>query len=294
MFKNTFKLTGFILKREKVNSTVWIAALVGTNALLVLLMGFSILTDTAERIEMLAMLENPSLQAMIGPMHSMNTYDFGSIYTLFMLLMMAIPVAIMNIFHVIRHTRADEELGRYEVLRSLPSGRLSNINAAMLSALILNVVIAAGFTITMWLTMGVVESGRGFMPALLWGVSLGAVGFTFAAVAALFSQLSASSRGAMGFSFFVMAIFYFTRAGADQDLSRESEALALISPFGLISRSWIYVYNYWWPVLVVLGIGLVFAAFAYWVCSFRDIDQGVIPQGAAAQMVVCLCALPLG
>jgi len=277
MFKNTFKLTGFILKREKTNSSVWIAAMVGINALLVLLMGFAVLTDAAERIEMLSMLENPSLQAMVGPLHSINTYDFGSVYTLLMMLMMSIPVAIMNIFHIIRHTRADEELGRYEVLRSLPSGRLSNINAAMLSAVILNVAMAILFALTMWLTVGIADGYWGFAPALLWGVSLGAVGITFAAVAALFSQLCASSRGAMGFSFFIMAIFYAIRAGADMDLARESEVWAIISPFGLISRSWIYVYNYWWPVLVVLGIGVVFAAFAYWVCSFRDIDQGVIP-----------------
>ncbi len=43
-----------------------------------------------------------------------------------MLLLTAMAVGIMSILLVTRHTRADEEDGRIEMIRSLPAGRLAN------------------------------------------------------------------------------------------------------------------------------------------------------------------------
>jgi len=47
---------------------------------------------------------------------------------------------------------------------------------------------------------------------------------------------------------------------------------------GLMSRTWAYIHNIWWPLFVVLGIAGAFTALAYWTCSIRDIDQGIIPS----------------
>jgi len=276
MFHNSLKLTKFMLKRERVISTAWILSLVIINFLILLLMGGALLADDAERAQMMGMLENPALLAMVGPLYSTEISDIGALYTLMMLVFICIAVGVMNVFLVTRHTRSDEEAGRYEVLRSLPVGRLASVHAAMLTAIVINAVLALLSALTMWLGMIIVGAPMGFGAALLWGSALGALGIVFAAIAAMFCQMSASSRGASGYSFALMGLFYFLRAGADMN-PEEMGFLAFFSPFGLISRTWVYVHNYWWPVLVVLGAAGLFAGLSYWLCGIRDIDQGLIP-----------------
>ena len=48
----------------------------------------------------------------------------------------------MSILLVARHTRADEEDGRIELIRSLPTGRLSNLHATMLVLFGMNLLLA--------------------------------------------------------------------------------------------------------------------------------------------------------
>jgi ABC-2 type transport system permease protein len=113
----------------------------------------------------------------------------------------------------------------------------------------------------------------------LWGALLATVGLVFAAIAAVFSQLSPSSKGAVAYSLFTMGAFYMIRAVGDIGV----EVLSLISPLGLILRSEAYVGNYWWPVFVLLGITVPIMLLAYKLNLTRDIDQGLLPdkQGKA-------------
>jgi len=281
MFKNTFELTGFALRRERVSSTVWIFATTIFNALVLLLFIFVMVPDPKERLDLMAMFENPALLAMVGPLNpelGVNSSNMGYIYTLFMMVMCAIVVGIMNVFLIVRHTRNDEELGRFEVLRSLPSGRLSNLNAAMFAAFIINILFALFFALSMFLTMALGNEGvLDYESALLWGVNMGVTGLFFASVAAIFSQLSSTARGALSYSFFMLGLFYMIRAVADMDMQGDSEIFAYFSPFGLISRTWPYVDNTWLPVYYILGATFVCTVLAYLLCSVRDLGQGFIP-----------------
>jgi len=277
MFYNSLKLTKFMLGREKIISTAWIVTMVGLNLGILLLMGLSLMPDAESIAEFIAMLENPALLAMVGPLYSTDVATMGALYTLMMFVFMGITMGIMNIFLVVRHTRADEELGRYEVLRSLPCGRLATVHAAMLTAVVVNVAASVLFTLTMWLGMAMIGDPMGFQAAAIWGISMGAIGLVFAAVAALFSQISANSRSALSYSFIAMGLFYFIRAGADMSPS-DMGFLAFFSPLGMMSRTWPYVNNVWWPLFLILGMGGITTAFAYWTCGIRDIDQGMIPS----------------
>jgi ABC-2 type transport system permease protein len=276
MFDNTLKLTKFMLKRERTTSTAWILTMVILNFLILLLMGVTLMPEASDMAEFMLMMENPVMLAMVGPLYSPDIVTMGALYTLMMFVFMGIAVGIMNIFLVVRHTRADEELGRYEVLRSLPCGRLASVNAAMITAVVVNAVMAVLFALSMWLGAHIIGDPMGFEAALLWGVGLAAVGLAFGGVAAFFSQLSSSSRGALSYSFLTMGLFYLLRAGADMDPDALG-FLAFLSPLGLMSRTWVYINNVWWPVLVILGYAGGFTALAYWLCGVRDIDQGIIP-----------------
>jgi len=57
-----------------------------------------------------------------------------------------------------------------------------------------------------------------------------------------------------------------------------NEALAMISPLGLIMRAQVFVGNYAWPILTILGMAAAICILTYVLDSRRDMDQGYIPQ----------------
>lgn len=270
-FYNAGILTRLILRRERITSTIWVLLTAGLLAFLAL--GMVEALDEASRLEMATVMDNPAMVAMIGPLIGTS---FGAFYTSMMLVFTALAVVVMNIMLVVRHTRADEEKGRYEVVRSLPTGRLANLHGAVVSAAIVNVALGLVTALAMF-ALG--DESMCLQGSLLWGALLASVGFVFAAITAVFAQLSNSSRGAMGYSFLAMGLFYMMRAIGDVS----AEALSLISPLGLIIRAEAYQGNYWWPVLVLVAISLPIVALAYRLNLTRDIDQGFLPdrQGRA-------------
>ena len=273
-FYNTGTLLKLILRRERSTSTIWILLVAGLVSLLAVAMAVAI--DEASRGEILLVFNNPAMIAMMGPIIGGDAPTFGALYTISMLLFTAIAVVVMNVMLVVRHTRADEEKGRYEVVRSLPTGRLAHLNATMIAAILINFLLATLTGLGLFL-LG--DESMTLNGSMLWGALLGAVGLVFATIAALFSQLSASSKGAIGYSLFTMGAFYMLRAVGDVSM----EALSLISPLGIILRGEPYAGNYWWPVFVLLALSIPIALLAYGLNLTRDIDQGLLPdkQGRA-------------
>jgi len=279
-FENSLSLTRFMLRRERVISSVWIASLVF--CIVGLVPGMRESLDADSQTALFAMLGNPSLIAMMGPPYALINETFGALYTGLMLLICAFTVGLMNIFLVIRHTRADEEKWRYEVVRSLPVGRLANLNATLLTAVVVNVILAILIGLGFY-AFG--DESMGFNGSMLWGAALGVTGIVFAAITALFCQLCSSSRSATGYSFGALMLLYLLRAPGDMEIriaggeviTGSSEALALISPLGLVLRTKVYAGDIWWPIFVILGISVVIAVLAFYFNSIRDIDQGLIP-----------------
>jgi len=267
LFVGTQRLTRFILRRERLSSAVWLAALLGF--ILPLVPGMANMFDGQARQALAVTLDNPAMIAMMGPVFGAQNYTVGAMYAGTMLLWTAIAVAIMNIFLVIRHTRADEELGRIELLRSLPVGRLADLSAAMTVAVLINL------TLGLLTGLGMAAMGEPTMPfhsCMLYGAALSAIGLFFAAVAALFAQLSSSSRGAMGYSFLALGLLYVLRAAGDV----AGNALSYISALGLMQRARPFVENHWWPVLLILLQTAALTAIAFALSANRDLGRGLL------------------
>jgi len=269
-FENSLQLTRFLLRRERTISTGWILAL--AVVIVGLVPGMYNVLDAEGREALVGMMDNPALVSMMGPNYAAVNGTFGALYSTTMLLMSALTVGLMNIFLVVRNTRADEEKVRFEVLRSLPIGRLANLNATMCVTVLVNAVLALVIGLGMF-ALG--DASMDLVGSMLWGAALGVTGLCFAAFAALFCQLSSNSRGAMGYSFAALGFFYLLRAPGD--MNADLELLSLFSPLGLMLRVQAYAGNYWWPILILLGITLVVAMLAYRFNAIRDIDQGIIP-----------------
>ena len=276
-YDNSLRLLRLIIRRERLTSVVWVIILVLFSAAIAPAMA-EMFSETETRSQFAASVNNPIMVSMMGPIYGIDNYTPGAMYGGMMLLWYIIAVAIMNIFFVVRHTRADEEYGRAEVVRSLPTGRLANVNATMISALILNAVVA------LFTGLGIAATGVESMDlggSLLYGAAAGAAGLVFAAIAALFSQLSSNKSGASGLSLLSLFAFYMLRAVGDV---QGNEIISCISPLGLVQRTQAYIENNIWPTLLLLLTAVVISAAAYKLNSIRDLGQGFIAarRGRAA------------
>ncbi|MCL2680238.1 MAG: ABC transporter permease [Coriobacteriia bacterium] len=226
---------------------------------------------------MVPMLQNPAMVAMCGPVFDAHSYTVGAMIAGMMLLMTATAVAFMNIFFVVRYTRADEEQERAEVIRSLPVGRLAPLNAALIGAVVINILVV----LVNW--AGIVAMnipGMDSKGALLYGAACGAVGMVFAGVAAICSQLASTSRGALAYSSGIVGLMYLVRAAGDVLRVDHSwgETLSILSPLGLSLRVEAFVSDQWWPLPWLLLTALVLVAIAYFLNARRDLGAGLIPQ----------------
>ncbi|MGL5927651.1 MAG: ABC transporter permease [Dermatophilaceae bacterium] len=177
-----------------------------------------------------------------------------------------VVVALLVTFLVVRHTRAEEETGRAELLRSLPLGR----HAATASA----VAVAAVASLVVGLLDAVVLAALDLPVAgsLLHGAALAAVGVTFTATAALAAQVTSSARLALGLSGTAIGLAFAVRglgALADSDL-------VWLSPFGWQQAVDAYGRDRAWPLLLLLGSAAVLGAGAVALSTRRDAGAGLL------------------
>jgi len=272
----SLRLTRFYLRRDRLMSLVWMLVLLSFATAVPWALQ-DVYGSHATLEAMIPMLKNPAMVAMVGPVFDTANYTVGSMTAGMMLLMTATAVAFMNIFFVVRYTRADEEQERSEVIRSLPVGRLAPLNAALIAALILNILVVLvnwGGLVAMNIT-SMDSTG-----ALMYGLACGLTGMVFAGVAAICSQLASTSRGALAYSSAVVGFMYLLRAAGDILMGQHkwAEALSYVSPLGLSLRVEAFVSNSWWPIPWMLLTTVVLVAIAYVLNARRDLGAGIIPQ----------------
>lgn len=227
-------------------------------------------TNEAERLVMAETMANPAMVAMCGPNYD-PAYGNGAMMAQMMLVFTALAAGLMNLFFVSKHTRRDEEEGRAELLYSLPMSRLSGLISTILLVVLMNLALALLIGVCL-AVMGI--EGMDSQGSFLYGAAIGVAGLVFASIAALFAQLSQGSRGANAFSLVILGLAYLLRAVGDIG----DEILSLISPLGLICRTEVYVNDYWWPILVCIGISAVLFILSVALNVRRDMDQGLLPH----------------
>lgn len=177
-------------------------------------------------------------------------------------------IAVAVILTVIRHTRADEETGRAELINSTMVGRYAGLTAALLlsfgASVATGVIGAAGL-----LTTDVAPAG-----SLAFGAALAASGMVFTAVAALTAQLSPSARVARGIAFSVLAAAFTLRAVGDAGAG----ALSWLSPLGWSLQVRPYAGDRWWVLVLHLVTTAVLTVLAYRLLARRDIGAGLLAE----------------
>lgn len=269
LFEKTGILSRFIMRRDRVRIPVWMLSFV-IISIIVAVTFTDLYASVEERQAIAETMKNPAMTALFGEAYGINDYTAGPMMAHQMLLLTAIVVAIMSVLFVARHTRISEEAGQIELLRALPTGRLSQLSATLLMSTAVNILLAlaVGFGLYALQIESIDLEG-----SLLYGAALGTVGIFFAAVTAVFAQVAESSRNAIALSFSVLGIAYVIRAIGDVS----SEAVAWFSPLGWILRTEVFVSNLWWPILLSLGVALILTILSFYLHAIRDIGAGLFP-----------------
>jgi ABC-2 type transport system permease protein len=263
----TGRLVRFALRRDRVRLPAWVLGI--TLSLIVTTTSFpGLYQDQAARQARAALMGSPAAVAMGGPRIGVDDYTFGAMLTNEMLGFVAVVVALMSIFTVVRHTRADEEAGRTELVLAGPVGRHAPLAAGLTVMALANVAIAvlsaAGLA-----ALGI--ESIDLAGSLLFGAALGAVGLVFGAVAGVTAQVSEHSRTASGIAGAALGAAYALRAVGDVTQTWVS----WLSPVGWAQRTYAYVDNSWWPVLLSLAVAGALVAGAVSLSGRRDLGAGL-------------------
>lgn len=146
---------------------------------------------------------------------------------------LGVLAGLMNVFLVVRHTRADEDAGRAELVGATPTGRLLPLAATLVTATVASLLMGA------LAALALLVAGLDVTGALLTGAALAGVGLVFAGVAAVCAQLLPTSRAANGLAGGLVGLAYLVRGVGDAlgspsaDLTRADPAwLSWWSPIG--------------------------------------------------------------
>jgi len=269
MFANFIKYNRFILRRERIISPIWIISLVFSAASLAgMYPGF--FPTEESMFTMAESLKAPPMVAMMGPVYGFEKLTTASLMAQECLIWLAISAIVMNIFFVNRHTRVDEELGRNELLCSLPVGRLTGSASAIVYAFALNVIISL-FTSVSIIALNI--GGTTIAGAFCYGFSIGMQGFVFAAITLLAAQLFSTAGGSTAFSFGVMGLSYILRAWGDMS----ENVFSYISPMGLGLKVYAFYKDDFAPVIILFAEAVAVAVIALAVNAKRDVVAGIIP-----------------
>jgi len=177
-------------------------------------------------------------------------------------------LALMIMLTVIRHTRAEEEAGRQELVDAGVVGRFAPLSASLVvscgAALLAGALVALGFT-----GLGLDAAG-----AVAFGLALAGIGWLFAAVAAFAAQLTENTRGTRTIAACVLGLSYLLRFAGD---GLGQEWLVWLSPNGWSSRVQPFGSERWWIIGLMLAVAVVIAVVAYRLVAHRDSGSGLLP-----------------
>ncbi|WP_040984010.1 ABC transporter permease [Oceanobacillus jeddahense] len=260
-FAGTGTLFRLFLKRDRFLFCIWILA---TFLLAVATAGTFGSMDLDSAIADL--VTDPVISAMQGPLMS---HDLAGVVIWRMMGLNVLILGIASIFTVVRHTRNDEEAGRSELIRAYVTGRYATLTAALLVALVINII--AGFMQTL-LLIGI---GAGVGGAVLFCLTVSAGGFFFAAIGSLGAQLRENTGGAIGISLIAVGLGFMLMIinngnGGDTFLK-------WITPMAWHRLTRPLDDDYGWFILLFIIFTLIPMIAAFILSKKRDLGAGLIP-----------------
>lgn len=265
----TGTLLRFMLRRDRVRLPAWLAG-IGLFAVYVTTAIPAAYPTEDDLEDVLGLLDTPIGRMLVGPGYGFDEPTYETVIANGYGLYFMIIAALMSILLVVRHTRADEQTGRAELVRASVVGRYAALTACLIVAVIANVAAAL---IVLAVMVGV--GGFGATGSLVLGVSVGASGLVFASIATVTAQLTSYSRAASSMASAVLGAAFVVRGGGDMAQAGGS-ALSWCSPLGWAQQTAPFVLDRWWPLLLLLGLTVAASAAGYALVSRRDLGASFV------------------
>ncbi|WP_426594670.1 ABC transporter permease [Cellulomonas sp. McL0617] len=271
------------LRTGWVSLAVWVGALVATYAATV-----SAIDSTYPTPELLQTYgdtigSDPALAAINGTPYGATTLggvaanEFGFIA--------AIAVPLLGLLLVTRGTRAQEESGLLELLRSRSVGP----RAPWLAALIV------AFGVLVLVGLGIVASllayGVGLDDAGLYALSIVGLGAVFASLATFVGQLVRRGSDVIGVGLLVLGASYVLRAIGDV----KDNGWKWLSPLAWQQESRAFADDQrWWPLLLAYGTAATLVGAGLALVVRRDLGSALVPSRPGPGRASRPLARPIG
>jgi ABC-2 type transport system permease protein len=263
----TGTLTRLALRRDRVMLPIWVYVVVigvASNAYT-----FTKLYKTAGQRASLVTSgrSNPALLFLYGRLGgdsvgALTAWRYGVWAALF--------AALMTVFLVIRHTRADEEAGRLELIGSARVGRHAPLTSAIAVAAIANSVLIVTLAIVLPL-LGLPATG-----SVALALATGTCGLAFTGISAVAAQLASGARAARGIAIAVAGAAFLARAVGDSAGGSGPAWLTWAGPLGWTEMVRPFDDEQWWVLALPLAVFAAGTWLAFTLAARRDLGAGLL------------------
>jgi ABC-2 type transport system permease protein len=280
------------LRRDRIQLSVWVLAI----ALMTVFTAAAVASEfgtQAERVSVVKLATaTPALLAFRGVADGASV---GAFFVFDGLTYLAVLAGLMSTFLAVRHSRADEESGRAELIAATSAGRFAPTIATLIEGTIANVAVMV------LVFLGLIASGFDAAGSATFGWVLGATGIAFLGVGLLCAQIFSTARAANGCAAAVVGLAYLVRGIADASgtvsvdgLHTTSTWISWLSPIGWAQKSSPFTDNAWWAGLLGVALCVVLVGATLALQGARDTGAGLIAARSGRATASTALRGPLG
>ncbi|MGH3354019.1 MAG: ABC transporter permease [Nocardioides sp.] len=282
LFAGTSTLIRLALRRDRLRLPLWTLGIVGISSASAATVKGTY--DTPAKIATYGPTAGESAASRITSGRQVALDTVEGIIANEITFIVTLGITLLVVFTVVRHTRAEEESGAAELVRSGVVGR----HAAQLAALV--VALAATLVVSGLLAAALVALGLEQTGSLAFAAEVGMLGLLFAGLAAAAAQVTASARGALAIAGGLLGAAYVVRGvGAVGD-----SALYWVSPFGWAQGVDAFGDERWWLLGVLLAAAVICFGLAVVLTARRDAGAGLMQPRAGASRASASLGTPWG
>ncbi len=284
-------------RRDRIQILAWIAGFA-----LLAYVGTAAVTGSygteAQRVEVLRLVQSTPAVLMLRGTPQGPAADAFQFFLLFAFL--GVLIGLMQTFLAVRHTRAEEESGRAELIGATPAGRSTPILATLIEGVALSILIG------LVSALGYLAGGANAYGSALAGSALAVTGIAFLGVGLFCAQLMRTSRGANGLAAAVVTGTYVLRGLGDSMGTVRADGVSMteawpswlspigwgqaVAPFSVGQLDGQRV----WPLALGLLLGAALVLISLWMQAHRDLDSSVIPERPGRRHAPASLGGPIG
>jgi ABC-2 type transport system permease protein len=264
------------IRRDRVTVTIWVAS----TGFLALVSAYGVAREygtDADRSGILHLaVANPAILLLRGlPQGAgLDQFIFFQIFTY-----LALMAALMSTFLAVRHSRAEEESGRAELIASTPAARLIPTTATIVHGVLANLALAV------LVALGFMGAGVEPLGSLLTGAAAAGTGVAFLGIGLLAAQFFRSPRAANSVSVALVLASFVLRGIGDALGTPSTDGLHMtsawpswLSPIGWGQHVDAFGANTLAPLLLQLGLAAIAIGAVYALQSNRDSGASLVAE----------------